>query len=489
MLFSIIVNLYAVRVIWQVLGIDDYGIYNVVAGIVMMFSFINSGMVASSQRFISFELGRRDFEKLNKVFSISLTVHALIAILVLILAETIGVWFLNSELNIPDDRMNAANWIYQFSILSFMVTIISVPYNACIVAHEHMKAYGYFGILEVVLKLVIVFLLMVIPGDKLIVYGLLLLAVSVLMRIIYGIYCAKNFQECHYSNTKDFSLIKEMFSFAGWSFVGNMGFSVRDQGINFILNMFFNVAVNAAKGIANNVATVISGFALNFQMAMNPQITKRYAAGEIDSMLSLIYSGCKYSCFLLLIFVIPIGIGAEPILKLWLGDVAPYTVGFLQLMLVMATVDSMVSPITTALQATGKIKKFQIIISLIMISTLVFSWIWLKFQTVPYVVMYVCIAISAVALVTRLRLLHELVAVSYRKFLKNAILPSVAVTAVSLTLGLFIYQYFSTDFLGLVAFGAISCMITALAICFLGLSSKERNFVKNMVAARLKIRK
>ena len=270
-----------------------------------MFAFLNNAMVASSQRFISFELGTGNFNRLKKVFSISVTVHILLAIGVLILAETIGLWFLNEKLNIPINRTYAANWVYQCSVIAFIINVISVPYNACIVAHEHMKQYGYFGILEVILKLVIVFLLLLIPFDKLIAYAILVACVSLVMRLVYGFYCSRNFTECRYKFMNDHHLIRDMFSFAGWSFIGNLGFSVRDQGHNIIVNLFFNVAVNAAKGIATQVGTVISGFVQNFQMALSPQITKRFAAGETGSMMTLVIAGCKYSALLMMFIVIP----------------------------------------------------------------------------------------------------------------------------------------------------------------------------------------
>ena len=386
MFLTIIVNLYTVRVIWQVLGVDDYGIYNVVGGIVMMFSFLNNAMVASSQRFISFELGRGDKECLNKVFCISLTVHFLLAVTVLILAETIGLWFLNHKLNIPEQRMYAANWVYQCSIIAFLVTIVSVPYNACIVAHEHMKVYGYLGILEVILKLVIVFLLIFIGGDKLIVYSLLVLVVALIMRILYQIYCHRHFSECRFHRVSDRHLMSDMFSFAGWS--------------------FFNVAVNAAKGIAGQIGAVINGFAANFQMALNPQITKRYASGDTEGMMNLVFQGCKYSVLLMTIIVVPLIISAEAVLTLWLGDVAPYTVGFMQLTLCLVLVESIVSPITTALQATGHIRNFQLIISIIMVMNLPLAWLWLKLDVNPYLVMIVSIVMSIIGIISRLMLLH-----------------------------------------------------------------------------------
>ncbi|MDE6860114.1 MAG: lipopolysaccharide biosynthesis protein [Duncaniella sp.] len=485
MFLTILVNLYAVRVIWQVLGVDDYGIYNVVGGIVMMFSFLNNAMVASSQRFISFELGTGDNERLKKVFSISVTVHVMLAIGILILAETIGLWFLNTKLNIPSDRMVAANWVYQCSIIAFMINVISVPYNACIVAHEHMKIYGYFSILEVIMKLVIVFLLLFIPFDKLITYSILVVCVSAIMRIIYGIYCRNNFSECNYSFISDHHLMRDMFSFAGWSFIGNLGFSVRDQGLNIVVNIFFNVAINAAKGVASQIGTVINGFSQNFQMALSPQITKRFAAGDTSSMMTLVFAGCKYSALLMMFIVLPLFFASEPVLKLWLGVVAQYTVGFMQLVLIMSLIDSMVSPITTALQATGRIKWFQIIISIIMLANIPLAWCWLKLEANPYIVLYVSILTSAIALVARLVLLHRQVTFSYREFLFKVICRIIPVFLLSGASAWWLYSLFSHSITGLVSYAVISVTIIAAVIFILGLEQSERRVLVATIINRI----
>lgn len=489
MFVSIIVNLYTVRVLWQVLGIDDYGIYNVVGGIVLMFAFLNNAMIASSQRFISFELGKGNKERLIKTFSISITVHLILALCVLILAETIGVWFLNEKLNIPSTRMAAANWVYQCSVISFLLNVISVPYNACIVAHEHMKVYGYFGIIDIIIKLFLVLLTAVIPFDHLITYAILILLLSASMRFAYSIYCKTHFEECRFHRSKDKRLMKDMFSFAGWSFIGNMGFSVRDQGINIILNLFFNVAVNAAKGIATQVGTVINGFATNFTMALNPQITKRYASGDIDGMLQLLYNGCKFSLILMSIVVIPLIMSAKTILSFWLGDVAPYTVGFLQLALIISIIDCVVSPITTSLQATGRIKKFQIIISIIMLANLPISWIWLKLDANPYIVMVVSIATSIIALISRLVLLHELINFSYRCFFYKVYSRTIPYLFISSIWAWILFPIFDSNFIGIILYIIFSLIGIGIALYLIALNkSKKKVFVESIVS-RLKILK
>ena len=486
MFVSIIVNLYTVRLLWQVLGIDNYGIYNLVGGIVLMFAFLNNAMIASSQRFISFAMGKNDLTSLQKAFSISLTVHLILAIIVLVLAETIGLWFLNTRLNIPNGRITAANCVYQCSIISFLLTIISVPYNACIVAHEHMKIYGYFGILDVFLKLGIVLIVAVSPFDTLVFYSILVLCLSTFMRYIYTVYCRRHFAECKYRKFNDSNLMKEMFSFAGWSFIGNMGFSVRDQGMNIILNMFFNVAVNAAKGIANQVGTVINGFASNFTMAINPQLTKRYASGNINDMIQLMINGCKFSLLLMSIIVIPLIFSAHTLLSLWLGKIAPYTIGFLQLVLLMSLIECVVSPITTSLQATGKIRKFQIVISIIMIANLPLAWLWLKLEENPYIVMFVALITSVIGLVARLILLHEMIPFAYGRFFTKVYGRTIPFILLIGIIAWYVYPLFRKDVIGMIGFYGLvwsSCLILG---CLIALNKNERTFLIKTISSKIK---
>lgn len=504
MLVYIAVNLFTVRILWNVLGVDDYGIFNVVGGIVMLFAFLNGAMVASSQRFISFGLGKGDMANLRKIFSISVSVHMLIAGVVLLLAETVGLWFLNARLNIPPDRMIAANWVYQCSVIAFLLNVVSVPYNACIVAHEHMKVYGYFGILDVFLRLGIVLLLLVVPFDRLICYAIFTLLVSALMRIIYMVYCRQHFEECRPGRFRDRHLMRDMFAFAGWSFLGNMGFSVRDQGINIILNLFFSVAVNAAKGVANQVGGVINSFSSNFTMAVNPQITKRYAAGEIDSMLHLLYHGCKYSLLLMALVVVPLLFCAEPLLQLWLGNVAPYTVGFLRLILILALIDCVVSPVTTSLQATGNIRRFQIIIAIIMVATIPVAYLSLRFISAtsilhtPYIVMYIAIASGIAALIARLILLREQIRTfSPLRFLRIVYLRTLPTILLSLILSYLLASHLLASISDhtplttaalptIILFIFLSLLITLLLTYFISLTSEEKKRIRSLIPQKLK---
>ena len=295
MLFLMVVSLYTSRVVLNALGVEDFGIYNVVGGVVAMFSMLSGSLSAAITRFITYELGTGNKENLKKIFSSSVTIQIGLAVLIALLAEAVGVWFLNVKMNIPDARMVAANWVFQFSILTFAINLISVPYNASIIAHERMSAFAYISILEAIGKLAIAFLITVSPMDRLIFYSLLMCAVALLVRLVYGYYCKKHFEECTYHFLWDKELLKRMFGFAGWNFIGASSAVLRDQGGNVVINLFCGPVVNAARGIASQVNTAVHGFVSNFMTALNPQITKSYASGNRDYMMTLIFQGAWLS--------------------------------------------------------------------------------------------------------------------------------------------------------------------------------------------------
>lgn len=303
--FTMAVALYTSRVILKVLGIEDYGIYNVIGGVVAMFSAISGTLSSSISRFLTYELGENKSERLNRIFSTSVNIQVIISIIIILTGEIVGVWFINYKMQIPAERLIAANWVFQCSLFTFIINLISIPYNACIIAHEKMSAFAYISILEVTLKLVIVYSLLISPYDKLITYAILLTVVSLFIRSTYSIYCKRHFTECKYHLSYEKKLLKEMLSFAGWSFLGNSAYIFNTQGINILINIFFGVTLNAARGITTQVEGAIMQFVNNFTMAINPQITKSYASGEKDYMFSLICQGAKYSYILLLFFVIP----------------------------------------------------------------------------------------------------------------------------------------------------------------------------------------
>lgn len=359
MLFMMAVSLFTSRVVLNTLGVEDYGIYNVVGGIVAMFGFINGSMSSATQRYITFALGKGDKNRLQTVFSTTLQIHTLIAGVIVLLGETIGLWFLYNKMQIPADRMDAAFWVLQCSIIAAVVMIISVPYNADIVAHEKMSAFAYISILEVVLKLAIVYMLLVFSFDKLVLYAFLLLAIQILIRFCYSYYCNKHFEETKYKHVWDKALFKEMTGFAGWSMFGNLAAVLFGQGLNMLLNVFFGPVVNAARGIAVQVQNAVQQFVLNFQMALNPQITKTYAQGEMQEMHKLMYRSARFSFFLLFFLSLPVLFETKFILTVWLKIVPDNTVVFLRIMLCTSLIYTLSNPLIIANQATGKVRKYQ----------------------------------------------------------------------------------------------------------------------------------
>lgn len=326
MFFTMAVTLYTSRIILNVLGIEDFGIYNVVGGIITMFSFLNGAMSSSTQRYLTFELGKGEILQLRKVFQTSVNIHWLIALFILVLGETIGLWFLQEKMVIPSERLDAAFWVYQFSIITMMIMIISVPYNAAIIAHEKMSAFAYISVMEVLLKLGIVYLLYFTQLDKLKFYAALLCGMQLMVRIIYGLYCGRHFEETHYKWGWDGKLFREMLGFAGWNLWGGIAYVFFTQGLNIMLNVFFGPAVNAARGLAVQVQGAVAQFSLNFQMAINPQITKSYAKKDFTYMHSLIFRSSKFTFLLLTTLSLPLFIKADLILNIWLAVVPDYTV-------------------------------------------------------------------------------------------------------------------------------------------------------------------
>lgn len=480
MFITMAVGLYTSRVVLNVLGVSDYGVYNVVGGIITMVSFLNVAMVQASQRFLSFELGIGSLERLNKVFCTSVNIHFAICVIAVLIGETVGLWFVNTKLVIPEGRMLAANWVYQASILTFVVGVMSVPYNSSIVAHERMSAFAYISILEVVLKLVIVYLLFVIPFDKLIVYSILMVLVSVGIRLCYTIYCKKHFGECTYYFIFDKKLSLEMFSFAGWSVFGNLGFSFKDQISNIILNLFFGPAVNAARGIGMHVAALVNTFATNFTMAINPQITKQYAAGNLEASRKLVYAGCRYSFYLLSLVAIPLIINIDYILKLWLGIVPEYTGQFVTLSLLTSLLYVLSGSVTTAIQATGKIKWFQIGICIIMLIELPIAWILLESGLPPYSVIWPSIVTYLTAILFRFCLIKRYVE-GYRfgEYLFDVVLRSLFLFGLCYYLCNLLGQ--ANGFISLVVLTVTSICISAVVFFALGISQAERLALINKI--------
>lgn len=478
MLFSMLITLYISRIVIHVLGIEDFGIYSLVAGVIIMFGFFNSAMAAATQRFLTMELGRGDIEKLKHIFNASITIHVIIAGIVLLLAETVGLWMLNSYLNIPNDRIIAANWVYQFSIFSFILSIISVPYNASIIANEKMGIFAFIGIFEVILKLIAVLLLSKFNFDKLIVYSLLLFTVALIIRIVYGLYCARTFNEC--KNNKliyDKVILGEMGRFAGWNLFGVAAGVGYNQGVNILLNIFYGTTINAARGIAFQVQGAVTNLVTNFQIAAAPVITKQYAQSNLKESVKLVFSTAKFSFILLLFFVIPLLIETKYVLTIWLITVPAYTVIFTQLILIEILINSLSGPLQILVQATGKIKKYQILVSGILIMNFPTSYLFLKIGYKPEVTIFISIFYSLIALFLRLKVLKTVIDFPIKSFFISVVLRCLLVLTLVITIVYLVDLPVADEILDLLKFFLVSSTAIIFVSFFIGLESNDRLFV------------
>jgi O-antigen/teichoic acid export membrane protein len=477
MILTMLVSLYTSRVILNTLGVEDYGIYNVVGGVVSMFAFFNSAMSSATQRFLSYEIGKGDFEQLRKTFNATQIIHIGIAVLIFILAETVGLWFVKTYLVIPAERLEAAIWVYHFSVLSFMVSIIQVPYNATIIAHERMNVYAYVSIIEVTLKLLIVFMLTWITFDKLKLYGILYFCVVFIIAVIYRIYTRRNFQESRFEVVKDKKLYKTLISYSGWNLFGNIAGVAKGQGVNILLNIFFGPVVNAARGIAMQIQSAVNSFVSNFQMAVNPQIIKSYAADEKEYMTSLVIRSSKFSFYLLLLLSLPIIIEIDQILKLWLKTVPDYSSIFTILVLVIILIDCVSGPLMTAIQATGKIKVYQSVVGSLLILILPISYVLLKQGYSPEITFYVNIVISIIALFFRLYLVWKLLEFPVLRFLQEIVLKNIFIVLLSLSLPLFIRYFMEENLIRLIVIVFVTLIWNVTIIFALGLHKSEKAIV------------
>jgi O-antigen/teichoic acid export membrane protein len=481
-----LVGLYTVRAVLNVLGTEDYGIYNVVAGIVVMFGFLNSSMAGASQRYFSFEIGRGDFEQLKKIFSLTLGIYILIAIIVLILAETIGLWFVSNRLVITPERMNAAGWVYQFSIISFLITIVTTPYTALIIAHEDMSVYAYGAIIDVFLKLMVVFFLRIISVDRLQLYGTLTAIVTVVSTAIYRIFCKTKYQECKFRFYFDLILFKEYLSYTGWNLFGAVSDVIKGQGINILLNQFFNAGVIAARSISFSINGAVTSLMFNFNIAIYPRIIKLYSLGQKDEMISLIFYSAKISYFLMYIFILPLMLEMPAILLFWLKTPPEYTVIFTRLVLMEILVRSISAGFSSAITATGKLKMRTIAISSIYFLNLPVSWfiVWATHR--PDLVAMIAVFLTVISLVAELYVASRLVFFPIRQCLGKVIVPVCIVTIVSLVLPVILYTFLEKSFLRLCVVTIVSIASTCSCIYVFGLNMVERSMIKNIVVNKVR---
>lgn len=476
MLLLMVVSLYTSRINLNALGVDDFGIYGVVGGLVGMFWIVSTGLVSSINRFLTYELGTGNQERLNKIFGTSLCIQYIIIAIVVLLAETVGLWFLNHKMVIPADRMVAANWVYQFSIASFCLDLIVIPYTADIIAHEKMSAFAYISILTAVGKLIVAWTTMIAPIDRLIWFGGMILVNGTIIRYIYVYYCRKHFLECRCKVQFDKSVWKEMFGFAGWTFIGTVAAILRDYGGNILINLFSGPAVNAARGIATQVNGAVAGFADNFQTAMKPQITKSYASGDLEYMFKLVYQGSRLSYYILFILALPILCSTHYILQIWLGEVPAHTTLFVQLVLLLTLNESLSGTLITAMLATGKVRNFQIIVGSLNLLNLPISYLVLKLGAIPESVVMVAIGVSVCCTVARVILLRNITHISARAFFKNVYLNVIVVSLAAGVIPFAISRYLDEDFLNFILISVLAVCSTVFSILYVGSNNTERKF-------------
>ena len=487
MLFVMLVSLYTSRVVLNILGVEDFGIYNVVGGVVVMMNVINSAMSVSTQRYLTFELGKKNLEQFKKTFSLCMTIFIGLSILIVILGETIGLWFVNEYLVIPQERMVAANWVYQFAVFSCVCSLLNTPYNATIIANEKMQVYAYISIVEVILKLAIVYLLIIVPFDKLASYGALTFVSSLVITLIYHYYCTRKFKEARYEFNWDKKLFHQLAAYSGWNLFGSLSGVAKGQGLNILINMFFGPSVNAARGIAYQVNGVVSSFFSNFYMAVRPQITKYYAQDKKEEMYKLVFNSSKMSFFLIILISLPIVIEAPVIIKLWLGQTPEYVVPFMRIIIMITAIDAMSTPLMTAIHATGKNRTYQLAVGIIMIMTLPISYVFLKLGYSAISVFIVSLILSIISLFVRLYISYRQVGISFRNFTLDVIFRSFITALLSSIVPLIMHVVMPLSLVKTILV-CLVCIISTLCVSYLiGLNSEEKKSVIAFIRKKISV--
>lgn len=481
MFFLMLVGLYTSRVVLSALGENDYGIYNVVGGVVAMFAVISGALNSAVSRFITFEMGKGSEARMNRVYSTAVTIQIILSIIVAAVAEPVGIWFIRNEMTIAPDRIPSALWVLHFSILSFVINLMSVPQMASITAHEKMSAYAYIGIMDGLLRLGVALLIVHSPFDRLVFYSALMAVAVLIVRMAYGIYCRLHFAECRYRPVFDKPLVKEMFSFAGWNFIGVTSGVLRDQGGNILVNLFFGTAMNAARGVAVQLNSAVQGFVTNFMTAVNPQITKSYASGDRDYMLSLVSKSSRMSFYLLFMIALPLLFNTEYILELWLKDVPSHSAAFVRLFLVFALSESLSNSLITAQLATGKIRNYQIIVGGLQLLNIPVAYIFLKAGAPAESTVAVSIVISQICLAARLALLKGMIGLSPKNFFLRVYLNVLTVAVCAIVIPLAITRILPYGFAGFCVSAFVCVVSAALSVLFVGCRRNERRMMMSFI--------
>lgn len=481
-----LVQLYTSRVILQTLGVEDYGIYNIVGAVVISLSFITGPLSTATQRFLSFELGKKNTDRIKDIFSMSLIVYGILSIILLIFAETVGLWFLNHKMDIPADRLYAANWVFQCTIITFIINILNIPFNSAIIAYEKMSFYAYISIFEAIAKLAIVYFLLLYTEDKLILYGILVVIVTFFVTTLYKLYCGKYLKDIKIHFVKDKQLLKQLLSFSGWSLFGAVANMSAEQGLNLLLNLFFGVTINAAAGISNQVSAAINQFVGNFQTAFNPQIVKNYAQGDIINLHKLICKSSKFSFFLLFMIVYPIFFNMEFILHLWLGNNIPtYAPTFCKLMLINLLIDSLAAPLWASIGATGKIRIYQICISLSMTSNIFISYIFLQMGYPPFTVFAIKCFVTISNFFIRIYFTRELLRLSLLHYIKKVLLKVGSISFITISL-LSLLNTYPEGWKRLILTTLVFEVSYFFCIGFIGLDLCERRTLKHFLITKFR---
>lgn len=485
MLFLMIISLYTSRVILDALGVNDFGIYNVVGGFVALFAVVSKSLSGAASRFLNYAMGVGNTEKLKRTFSATVSIHIALAIIVAALAEVIGVWYVNNKMVIPTDRLLAANWCFHLSVITFCSNLFTVPYNAAIIAHEQMKTFAYVSVFEGIVKLIISYLIKLSPIDKLIFYAILLCALQFVVRSIYRIYCKRHYEECTYTFIFDKKLLVSLFSYAGWGFIGSTSGILRNQGINLLINLFFGPAINAARGISNQVLHAVDGFVNNFLTAVKPQITKSYAAGNYEYMNILIYHSIKFSYFLFMMLSLPIIINADFLLGFWLKRVPEHSASFLQLTLLFTMITTLSHPLSIAQAATGEIRNYQLVVGGIQLLNLPTSYIFLRLGYPPETVFLVAITLATIVVVVSMHMIKKLIPINIKR-LFFMLIRVFFTTLVAYSVPVLINLISPKNLLSFIFGIAFSVIYTFFAVLFIGLDKHERAMIYSKLKSTVK---
>lgn len=482
MILVIGVSFYTSRIVLKTLGVSDYGVYSVMGGIIGMLGYVNTLMSGATSRFLTIDLGKGDMTELKRTFSMSNTLCLASAVIFMLMGETIGLWFMNTQLNIDTERMNAANWVYQCALLSAVVTVLQSPFTAAVIAHEKMSVYAYMSIFDVTMKLLIVFALLWFNFDKLILYGILLLSVNVLNALIYRVYCKKNFQESNISFYFNKEKFKEMFSYSGWNMIIAFANMLNNYGLNILLNIFFGTVVNAARGLALQVNMITNQLYTNFQTASRPQILKYYAQRNIQEMSTLIRNTSKFSAYLLLCLIIPVCFNIDGLLSIWLEEVPEYTSWFVRLIMISSLCSAIDFPVGMGIQAVGKMKLPNLTVSLLYLSVFPIGYLAMKLGAGPVVSYAVYLAVAPVILLVDLLILRKYTCFSIRTFVTSSLSPIVFVSVVSILLPILLSIVYSSNEVIPTLIKSIIDGIYVCAIIFvIGLPKSMRQLIINKI--------